>query len=103
MIRLQCLTCLFMQRLLRCVEHLLCISCKGKHQQVQGSDMKELSDLKEGTSQRSGEQATQPRIDAPNWWILIAIAIDRLFLVVYIVLTVMLVVTLVINYPFMKD
>ena len=65
--------------------------------------MEELKDIKDGTSPRSKGEAHQPgQQDQNGGWILVAMAIDRLFLVIYMVLTIVLVVTLFLNHPYVK-
>ena len=65
--------------------------------------MEELKEMKPSRGRR-------PRVEVPqegqhvqnNEWILVAMAIDRLFIVVYVVLTIVLVVTLFVKHPSVK-
>ena len=65
--------------------------------------MEERNRMKGDDRPRSGEEAPQPREQGHNsMWIIIAIAIDRFFVLVYLVMTVLLVTTLFLNHPYIK-
>ena len=65
--------------------------------------MEELKEMKPARSQRPRVEVSQEGQHVQNnEWILVAMAIDRLFIVVYVVLTILLVVTLFVKHPSVK-
>ena len=81
----------------------MCIACVSNQRkpvgagQSQETDSEELKVIKEGKDTGARAQALRPGQN--NMWILVAITIDRLFLVVYVVLTLILVITLFLHRP----
>ena len=65
--------------------------------------MEELKEMKPARSLRPRVEVSQEGQHVENnEWILVAMAIDRLFIVIYVVSTIILVVTLFVNHPYVK-
>ena len=79
----------------------MCISCTGEDRDVQGSKFDELTEvITESGSRLTGEQEKLGRPTKTRGLILIAMAVDRVFLIIYLILTILVTVAILRNHPY---
>ena len=82
----------------------MCISCTGDDGDVQGSSSEESTEvIKESSSRPKEERWKSSPSSQVRGSILIVMAVDRLFFVIYLVLTILVIVAIMCNYPWLKQ
>ena len=79
----------------------MCISCTGGDGDVQGSNSEELTEvITESGFRLNGEKEKVGRPTKTRGLILIAMTVDRLFLIIYLILTILVTVAILCNHPY---
>ena len=79
----------------------MCISCTGRDGDVQGSKFDESTEvITESGSSLNGEKEKLSQRTKTRGLILIAMAVDRLLLIIYLILTVLVTAAILCNHPY---